>query len=476
MWVHLANQNEVAYNKIMKFEDLSIDGSLKQSIVRMGYTQLMPIQAAVIPILLAHTSCVVQSRTGSGKTLAYGIGMEQDLVIDQHDPQALVLAPTRELSMQIEKELALLGTYKKVKCVTLIGKQSFDLQKEDLAQRTHIVVGTPGRVYDHMVQDSFSYEKIKYFVLDEADALLNTDFIERIEWIMDHLQPETIVLVSATIGPSVQAFVQKHMKGAPVIHVDPTNHQIASYRIMVADANKPATCLEVLQKELPDTCIIFCATKDRVDALYEYLSLYGISVFRMHAGMEQSQRKETLQAFEQGRVRILIATDILARGIDIEKVDLVINYDQPDSKIIYTHRIGRSGRIYEKGKAITFIEPGQTYDHAMPLWTSDVDLAPWRLAVLTSSHRKRENKDAKVREDVMKIYITAGKSKKIRPGDIVGALCAIDGMTMDDIGVIQVQDHQSFVDILHNKGHLVLKNLHQVKKKHVRVERARSEE
>ena len=130
----------------MKFSDLSIDSSLQKSIARMGYQDLMPIQEAVLPTLLKHTSCVVQSRTGSGKTLAYGIGLEQDLVINQHDPQAMVLAPTRELSMQIEKELSLLGTYKKVKCVTLIGKQSFDMQKEDLSQRTHILVGTPGRV------------------------------------------------------------------------------------------------------------------------------------------------------------------------------------------------------------------------------------------------------------------------------------------------------------------------------------------
>ncbi len=460
----------------MKFSDLSIDSSLQKSIARMGYQDLMPIQEAVLPTLLKHTSCVVQSRTGSGKTLAYGVGLEQDLVINQHDPQAMVLAPTRELSMQIEKELSLLGTYKKVKCVTLIGKQSFDMQKEDLSQRTHILVGTPGRVYDHMLQGSFSYEQIKYLVLDEADALLNTDFIERMEWIINHVQPETIVLVSATMGESVQNFVHKYMQDAPVIRVDQTNHQIDSYRILVANENKPEKCLEVLQKELPDACIIFCATKDRVDALYQYLSLYDVSVMRIHAGMEQSQRKETIQSFEKGNVRILIATDILARGIDIEKVNLVINYDKPDSKIIYTHRIGRSGRIYEEGKAITFIEPGQSYNRSLPEWNNDVSLEPWRFEVLKTSHRKIENKDAKVREDIMKLYITAGKSKKIRPGDIVGALCAIHGITMDDIGVIQVQDHQTFVDILHGKGDIILKNLHQVKKKHVRVERAKSEE
>lgn len=456
----------------MKFNELNIDKKLLESIEKMGYTNMMPIQEAVIPTLLSHSGCVVQSRTGSGKTLAYGVGIEQELKINQLEPQALVLAPTRELSMQIEKELSLLGTYKKVKCVNLIGKQSFDMQKEDLRQRTHIVVGTPGRVFDHMEQASFDYSHIKTLVLDEADALLNTDFIERIEWITNHMDLDQIVLVSATLSSSVKDFVQTYMADAPVIHVDATNHQIEQYNVFVADEKKPEMCLSILQSELPDACIIFCSTKDRTNRLYEYLVSYDISVLALHAGMEQKDRKEIISLFEKGQVRILVATDILARGIDIEKVNLVINYDKPDSKTIYIHRIGRSGRIYEQGKAITMIEPGQSYDHKIPKWEPK-EIESRSLGILKSSNRVVQDKDAKVRGDVVRLYITAGKSKKVRPGDIVGALCALKDITMDDIGVIQVQDHQSFVDILHGKANIVLNHLKQIKKKHVRVERAK---
>lgn len=456
----------------MKFNEIKIDSKIEQALNQLAYEEMMPIQSKVIPIMREGKDCFVQSRTGSGKTIAYGIPILEDLIENQKDAQALILVPTRELALQVAKEITLIGTYKKVKCIALIGKQSISMQMEDLKQRNHIIVGTPGRIWDHIEQGNFNTDSIKTFILDEADALLNPDFSKTIDKIVDVLpSKKQVVLVSATKNEKVDAFMNKVMENPTFIHIDEKNQQIDQSVFIVQDEEKKEALIDILCQEIPSACIIFCSTQERVDQLTIFLKKEEISVDGIHAGLDQKDRFKILNQFKQGKLRILVATDVLARGIDIEKVDLIINYDLPSTPTISVHRMGRSGRKNEKGKVISFQEKRKKEDHLYELKKKRDQKA---LEILAESNRKITNKEKKVRNDILCLYINAGKSKKIRAGDIVGAIVSLDGMDLEDIGVIRVQDHQSYVDIHHDKGKYVLEHLKTIKKKRVKVEIAHS--
>lgn len=456
----------------MKFNEIKMDQKIEQALNQLGYEEMMPIQSKVIPIMREGKDCFVQSRTGSGKTIAYGIPILESLIENQKDAQALILVPTRELALQVAKEITLIGTYKKVKCMVLIGKQSLSMQMEDLKQRNHIIVGTPGRIWDHIEQGNFNTGSIQTLILDEADALLNPDFSETIDKIVDILPSEKqVVLVSATKNENVQSFMKKVMKDPTFIHIDEKNQQIESYSILAKEEQKNEVLVDLLCQEIPSACIIFCSTQERVNQLTAFLKKAKISVDGIHAGLDQKDRIKILNQFKKGKLRILVATDVLARGIDIEKVDLIINYDLPSTQTISIHRMGRSGRKNEKGKVISFQEKIKKEDHLYELSQKRDQKA---IEILSDSNRKITNKEKKVRNDILCLYINAGKSKKIRAGDIVGAIVSLDGMDLEDIGVIRVQDHQSYVDIHHDKGRFVLEHLKTIKKKRVKVEIAHS--
>ncbi len=456
----------------MKFNEIKMDQKIEQALNQLGYEEMMPIQSKVIPLMREGKDCFVQSRTGSGKTIAYGIPILESLIENQKDAQALILVPTRELALQVAKEITLIGTYKKVKCMVLIGKQSLSMQMEDLKQRNHIIVGTPGRIWDHIEQGNFNTGFIQTLILDEADALLNPDFSETIDKIVDVLpSKKQVVLVSATKNENVQSFMKKVMKNPTFIHIDEKNQQIESYSILAKEEQKNEVLIDLLCQEIPAACIIFCSTQERVNQLTAFLKQEKISVDGIHAGLDQKDRIKILNQFKKGKLRILVATDVLARGIDIEKVDLIINYDLPSTQTISIHRMGRSGRKNEKGKVISFQEKIKKEDHLYELSQKRDQKA---LEILSESNRKITNKEKKVRNDILCLYINAGKSKKIRAGDIVGAIVSLDGMDLEDIGVIRVQDHQSYVDIHHDKGRFVLEHLKTIKKKRVKVEIAHS--
>lgn len=456
----------------MKFEELEIEPKIIQVLNKLGYDEMLPIQEKVIPVMESGKDCFVQSRTGSGKTIAYGLPIIESLQENEREPQALILAPTRELAVQITKELTLLGTYKRVKCLSLIGKQAMTMQAEDLKQRTHIVVGTPGRVFDHLEQGNFVLDQVKYLVLDEADALLNPDFYEKIGKILAYFPHEPqICLVSATKNTAAQDFMDTHMADFVSIRIDTKNEQIEQYALQVPEEQKLETMVQVLLQTCPQACVIFCATQQRVREVTQFLRAKGVSVAGIHAGLDQAERFSVLDAFKQGKIRLLVATDVLARGVDIEKVDFVLNYDAPSTQTLSIHRMGRSGRIHQKGKVLTFYVSENSYMAEQKKWVLqpvEDEAKAWK--TLQECHRQVTDKAALVRKDVTCLYLNVGKRKKIRPGDIVGAILHIDGLEMDDIGVIRVQDHQSFVDIYHNKADLVLKGLHTIKKKSVRVE------
>ena len=473
----------------MTFEQLNIDPSICQALNILDYKEVLPVQETVIPEMLKGRDCIVKSKTGSGKTASFAIPILQSIEINEKLPQALVLAPTRELSFQIKEEIDAIGIYKKVKTLSITGKQPFVFQKEDLAQRCHVVIGTPGRILDHLQQGTLNASMIQYVILDEADEMLNMNFIDEIRAIFKYLSKQRITCIfSATYPKAIQKLSSDFLNHAKVIEMQSQKNEIEEIFYECKEKDKTVFLLKILCSFKPKSCIIFCGTQQRVEDVYAYLSSKHISVNRLHGGMLQEERFSCMNAFKQGNTRLLVATDVAARGIDIEKVDLVINYDMPSPVELYIHRIGRSGRINEKGTAISLTneydgvrkEKLEAYLHreieyslSNSIWNMKITDAD--LFLLSKNERKNESKKDIVRKDVMKLYLNGGKNKKIRPGDIVGAICEIEGVNADDIGVIQVQDHQSYVDILNNKGKLVLNELQNktIKGKKLRIQKAK---
>lgn len=471
----------------MTFEQMNLDKNIIQALHTLGYEKPLPVQEKVIPNILSGTDCIVKSRTGSGKTASFAIPIIQNLEIDERSPQALVLTPTRELALQIQQDFDRIGTFKKIKTLPIFGKQPFKFQKEDLKQRCHVVIGTPGRVLDHLQQETLDPSKIKYVVLDEADEMLNMNFLDEVQAILKYMPKKHVTcLFSATYPAVIQRMSKKYLYKPAKIDLTSTNKpNILEEAYHVNEEHKELFLLHLLALKKPESCMIFCKTQARVDEVYTCLEKNQVSVDKIHGGMMQEERLSHMRRFKKGKVRILVCTDVASRGIDVFKVEMIINYDMPSPVETYTHRIGRSGRVDEKGLAISLVneydgvrkEKLEEYlGYNLPfkeegeVYLSDLEV----LDSLKESNRVVVDKSKDLRKGITKIYLNGGKNKKIRPGDIVGAICEIDGVTVDDIGVIQVQDHQSYVDILNDKGKLVLKNLKTIKGKTLRIQKAKN--
>ncbi len=458
----------------MNFKELHLRKEIEKALDTMGMVTMFPIQQKTISAMIKGHDCIVQSKTGSGKTLSYVLPVLQKLDISQKYPQAMIVCPTRELCVQVKQVIDSVGVDLSVKSLCLFGKQPFRFQREDLGQRCHVIIGTPGRILDHLEQGNLHSENMKTVILDEADRLLHKDFYEKIEEIFGYMTDVQCCVVSATMNETVDSFAEKYLKSPQRLTVETKNEQIEQSGYMLAETDKWKALVSILEQEKPDSCLIFCETKQKTEEVYQSLAKYDILVDRIHADRLQSDRIEALEAFKYGKLRILVATDVAARGIDIERLSLVINYDLPETPIIYTHRIGRSGRQNCIGKAITLVRYSQKekvgqypFPVSIKKWTEEGDLSAFKNVV---SLKKNIENDLRI--GIQKLYISAGKKKKIRAGDIVGALCAVEGIELEDIGVIQVQEHQSFVEIHNNKADLVMKYLKTIKKKPVRVEPA----
>ena len=326
-----------------------------------------------------------------------------------------------------------------------------------MKQRCHVVIGTPGRVLDHLQQQTLDPSKIKYVVLDEADEMLNMNFLDEVQAILKYMPKKHVTcLFSATYPAVIQRMSKKYL--------------YKPAKIDLTSTNKPNILEEAYHVN---------------EEHKELFLLHLVSVDKIHGGMMQEERLSHMRRFKKGKVRILVCTDVASRGIDVFKVEMIINYDMPSPVETYTHRIGRSGRVDEQGLAISLVneydgvrkEKLEEYlGYNLPfkdegeVYLSDLDV----LDSLKESNRVVVDKSKDLRKGITKIYLNGGKNKKIRPGDIVGAICEIDGVTVDDIGVIQVQDHQSYVDILNDKGKLVLKNLKTIKGKTLRIQKAKN--
>lgn len=474
-------------NEFIKFK---INEKIIKSLDELGFLKPTEVQDKVIGEALLNKDLIVKAKTGSGKTLAFGIPLIERSEFLEETPKTLILAPTRELAIQIKEELSNIGRHKKIKVVTLIGKESFKDQEKSLKDKCQIVVGTPGRVLDHLDRGTLKGSNIKYLVIDEADEMFNMGFISQISGVFRRISKRKVTMIfSATFKDEIKKLSEEYMdrpilidiKGASV-----SNEDISHSLVKVEGNLKLQTLNNILLNEGPKRAVVFCRTKDNVAKVYDYLKALEYSVDFIHGDNLQKDRNRKMNSFKDGDYRILVATDIVSRGIDVEDISHVINVDIPVEKEAYVHRIGRTGRNGNKGKSITFVTPFEDkyldrieeyIGFNIENYSDDLDNLPINKAnieVLKSKPLKTIKRE-KAKSKVMKIYLNGGKKKKIRKIDIVGTVLSIEGITSDDVGVIEINDSGSYVDILNGKGQIVLNELKnkKIKGKTLKVEKAK---
>ena len=461
----------------INFKDYKLSNEILKSLNMLKYKTPPKVQQEVIPVALENKAVLVKSQTGSGKTATFAIPLCELVDWDENKPQALILTPTRELAIQVKEDVFNIGRFKRIKVPALYGKSSFSLQAKELKQKTHIVVGTPGRTIDHIKEGNFITDNIKYLVLDEADEMLSMGFLEQVEEIISLLPKNRVtMLFSATMPDDINRLSKKYMKNHVTIEIEAktlTVDRIQQDGYNIEETGKLNLLKDVTTIENPDSCVIFCNTQVKVESLYNELRKLKYPCDKIHGGMEQDERIKVMNNFKKGYFRYLIATDVAARGIDIDNITHVINYDVPVLRENYVHRIGRTGRAGKEGRAITFVMKSderrmfEIYSYTgkeltmkmKPSKRLVMSLKPEFDKKLEQRQKVKEDKGANLSQEIMKIHINAGKKTKMRPVDIVGTLCSIEGMKAEDIGVISVLDISTYVEILNNKGEMVLKAL-----------------
>lgn len=459
------------------FAQYGLDERILQALHLLGMGVPTSIQQQVLPQVLQKRDIIAQAQTGSGKTAAFAVPLCQLVDWEENKPQVMILTPTRELAMQVQQEILDIGKLKRIKVPALYGKQSFRQQEKDLKQKSHMVVGTPGRVLDHLERGTLFTGYIKYLVIDEADEMLHMGFIEQVEEILSYLPEDRVTLLfSATMPKEVVRLAEQYMREPLRVSVEgeaPSSRKITHSYYNCSGADRIAALKRLAKVYNPDSCIVFANMRAEVEDIYNALWDAGFSCGRLHGGMEQWERTEVMRDFKKGLFRYLIATDVAARGIDVENVSLVVNYELPPERETYIHRIGRTGRAGHSGIAISLIEDYertelQQIEKLLGLAIEEKELpddetvaaaedAFW--AKMDEELEAKAGKNAALHEQIMKLQIDDGKKAKIRPVDIVGTICAIPGVEAADIGVIHILDWTSTVEILNGKGALVLKTL-----------------
>jgi ATP-dependent RNA helicase DeaD len=348
------------------FGQLEVDRKILHALEEMGFEEPTPIQAQAVPLIAQGHDLIGQAQTGTGKTAAFGIPMVEKVEASLNKIQAFILTPTRELAIQVAGEIARIAKFKRLRVLPVYGGQPIDRQIRSLRDGVHIVIGTPGRILDHLDRKTLRLDHVKLMVIDEADEMLDMGFIEDIEAILDQAPAEKqTMLFSATMPEPIRRLASKYLKDPQFVSVNKetiTVPQIQQLYYEVNAANKIETLCRILDYENYDGVIIFCRTKRGVDDLAGALQSRGYGAEGLHGDLTQVQREKTMKGVRNGTTDILIATDVAARGIDIDRISHVINYDIPQDPESYVHRIGRTGRAGREGKAITLIVP-QEYRH-----------------------------------------------------------------------------------------------------------------
>ena len=344
------------------FSQLNLSEPVLRGVREAGFEEPTPIQARAIPPLLQGRDVVAQALTGTGKTAAFGIPMIESIDASRNVPQAIVLAPTRELAVQVAEHVARIGRFCGLRLLPIYGGQPISRQLTALQRGVHAIVATPGRLMDHMRRGTVDLSNVRMLVLDEADQMLNMGFQEDVEYILEHMpQKHVTALFSATMPQPILDIMHRYMIDPEIIRLSKpkalTAPEIAQSFYIVPFPQKFDALGRVLDARQPDRTLVFSATKRMVDEIVERLQARGYSAEGLHGDISQVMRERVLRSFRDGKVEVLVATDVAARGLDIPDVEIVINFDIPPDPEYYVHRIGRTGRVGRKGEAITFVNP-----------------------------------------------------------------------------------------------------------------------
>ena len=358
----------------VSFSQLMLPEAIVRAVTELGYETPSPIQAAAIPKLLAGEDVLGQAQTGTGKTGAFALPLLARLDPAQNDPQILVLAPTRELAIQVAEAFQAYARYMPAfHVLPLYGGQSYTNQLKSLKRGSQVIVGTPGRILDHLERGTLKLDKLRAIVLDEADEMLRMGFIDDVQTIMDATPPgRQVAMFSATMPAPIRAIAQKHLKNAEEIKIASKTSTVEriTQRYVMLDGNQKLDALtRVLEGEEYDASIVFVRTKSATEEIAEKLGARGYAVACLNGDMNQAHREQTIRRMKASQLDIIVATDVAARGLDVERISLVVNYDIPYDSEAYVHRIGRTGRAGREGKAILFVSPRErrllrTIEHA----------------------------------------------------------------------------------------------------------------
>ncbi len=438
------------------FSSLPISADMLANLESLGYSEMTPIQAQSMPLVLQGQDIIAQAKTGSGKTAAFSIPLLEKLNVRFFGVQALVLCPTRELADQVAKEIRRLARLThNVKVLTLCGGVSIGPQIGSLERGAHIVVGTPGRIVDHIAKGTLKLDSINQLVLDEADRMLEMGFADDLETVLAACNSERqTLLFSATYPDDIKKISARYQREPQMVKVEAihneTNIEQHFYELQGTDDSYPAV-LTLLAHFKPISSIAFCNTKIACDELLDYLRDQDVSALALHGDLEQKERDQVLVRFANKSCSVLIATDVAARGIDIKGLDAVINVDLARDSEVHVHRIGRTGRAGESGLALSLVVQKEVHkiNRLEDYMKQSITLEPLPQTDLKSLPEPT----------MVTLHIDGGKKDKLRPGDIIGALTKDAGLPFEKIGKIDMFDFSAYVAVDRSIARAALKQL-----------------
>ena len=422
------------------FSTLSLSKEMVVNLDKIGYEKMTPIQSEALPHILDGNDIIAQAKTGSGKTAAFGIGILDRLDVKKFRVQSLILCPTRELADQVAKELRMIAKFThNIKILTLCGGVAFYPQVNSLRHFAHIVVGTPGRILKHLDKESLDLQNLNTLVLDEADRMLDMGFIEEIQKVLSYAPKERQTLLFSATYPdeivSLSSSIQKDAINIKTTSIESVN-KITQRFYKVDDGLKLQTLINIFSNFKPGNGIVFCNTKLECDEVAQKLQEKNIDALALHGDLEQYERNDVLVQFSNKSCRVLVATDVAARGLDIKELSCVVNYDTPHAKETYVHRIGRTGRAGHEGLAFTLYNEYEDMDEY-----SDGDMIFEDITTLNTVN------NFEMKPPYVTLVIEGGKKDKIRKGDLLGALTGDVGLSGSSVGQIDIYERQSYVAI-----------------------------
>ncbi|TPE51267.1 ATP-dependent RNA helicase DbpA [Maribrevibacterium harenarium] len=437
----------------------SLINPLQRILDDFGFTAFTPVQQQSLPLLLKNRDVIAQAQTGSGKTLAFALGLLTRIDTQQRHTQALVLCPTRELADQVAKEIRKLARYiDNLKVLTLCGGMPFGPQLASLEHGAHVVVGTPGRIMEHLRKGTLQTDRLSVLVLDEADRMLDMGFVDSIRDVVA-LTPKTrqTLLFSATYEDNVAELREEFQRDAEFIEIAKVAElqpDIQQYFLSTNPENKFQQLLDTLSHFEPQQAIVFCHTKADTQDTADLLQAHNLSALALHGDLDQKQRDQVFVRFANKSCCILVATDVAARGIDVKDLDMVISYDTSRDVDVHTHRVGRTGRAGAKGIAVNFVSEKEAYK---------VEAISTRFNTEPEWLTLKPNPSAQIFAPMVTIAFDAGRKNKLRAGDILGTLTAGIGLEKAQVGKIDIFDFHAYVAIERDVAKSTLKALQQRK-------------